>query len=47
MKQQRRADLYLLDMITSIERIIQYTQGLHFVILSKKFLGGGCCGTKL
>ncbi len=38
MKQQRRADLYLLDMITSIERIIQYTQGLHFESFQKNFL---------
>ncbi len=38
MKQQRRADLYLLDMITSIDRIIQYTQGLDFESFQKDFL---------
>lgn len=38
MKQQRRIDLYLLDMITSIERIIQYTHGLHFESFQKNFL---------
>lgn len=38
MKQQRRTDLYLLDMITSIERILQYTQGLHLESFQKNFL---------
>lgn len=38
MKQQRRIDLYLLDMITSIERIIEYTQGLQFESFQKNFL---------
>lgn len=38
MKQQRRVDLYLLDMITSIERIIRYTQGLEFESFQRNFM---------
>lgn len=38
MKEQRRVDLYLLDMIISIERISQYTQGLEFESFQKNFM---------
>ena len=38
MREQRRVDLYLLDMIISIERISRYTQGLEFESFQKNFM---------
>jgi uncharacterized protein with HEPN domain len=38
MKQQRRIDLYLYDMTTSIDRIMEYTKGLDFQAFQKNFM---------
>jgi uncharacterized protein with HEPN domain len=38
MKAPRRIDLYLIDMITSIERIAEYTSGLDFERFDNNFM---------
>lgn len=38
MKQARRIDLYIVDMITSIERIKEYTHGLDFQQFETNFM---------
>jgi uncharacterized protein with HEPN domain len=38
MKEARRIDLYIIDMITSIERITEYTQGLDFQKFENHFM---------
>lgn len=38
MKSPRRIDLYLQDMVTSMERILQYTEGLDFKSFQENFL---------